>query len=167
MKLHGAERQNVPTAGENCVCGELPVSAGTPEEQAEVRRNAQRLLQTHGGTGNQPFHRKCGNRPQLAVLEAGCTESSGDISPDYAYDDGRYARFIQSVKEIPNVFVMNGMQETLTNPVIRSRRKFTAVGVVDKRVLFYVLVAEQVVGIENRGLAFEEIRLPAGDTVSC
>ncbi len=58
---------------------------------------------------------------------------------------------------------MNGMQETLTNPVIKQSGSFTAVGVpVDKR--FVLRLGEQVVGIENPG--FGKVRLPAGDTVS-
>ncbi|ECS5125995.1 conjugal transfer protein [Salmonella enterica subsp. enterica serovar Typhimurium] len=91
-------------------------------------------------------------------------EGSQDISPDYAYDDGRYTWFgFSPLKKIPSVFVMNGMQETLTNPVIKQSGSFTAVGVpVDKR--FVLRLGEQVVGIENQG--FGKVRLPAGDTVS-
>ncbi len=37
-------------------------------------------------------------------------EGSQDISPDYAYDDGRYTWFgFSPLKKIPSVFVMNGM----------------------------------------------------------
>lgn len=91
-------------------------------------------------------------------------EGSQDISPDYAYDDGRYTWFgFNPLKKIPSVFVMSGEQETLTNPIVRQSGNFTAVGVpVDQR--FVLRMGNQVVGVENRG--FGKVRLPAGDTVS-
>ncbi|WP_312721683.1 TrbG/VirB9 family P-type conjugative transfer protein, partial [Escherichia sp. AM3] len=46
-------------------------------------------------------------------------EGSQDISPDYAYDDGRYTWLgFSPTKKIPSVFVMSGNEETITNPVI-------------------------------------------------
>ncbi|EKE8037959.1 TrbG/VirB9 family P-type conjugative transfer protein [Salmonella enterica] len=91
-------------------------------------------------------------------------EGSQDISPDYAYDDGRYTWFgFSPLKKIPSVFVMSGDQETLTNPVVKKSSSFTVVGVpVDQR--FVLRIGNQVVGVENRG--FGKVRLPAGDTVS-
>ncbi|EIS1621960.1 TrbG/VirB9 family P-type conjugative transfer protein [Salmonella enterica subsp. enterica serovar Sandiego] len=91
-------------------------------------------------------------------------EGSQDISPDYAYDDGRYTWFgFSPLKKIPSIFVMSGDQETLTNPVVKKSSSFTVVGVpVDQR--FVLRIGNQVVGVENRG--FGKVRLPAGDTVS-
>ena len=91
-------------------------------------------------------------------------EGSQDISPDYAYDDGRYTWFgFSPLKKIPSIFVMSGDQETLTNPVVKKSSSFTVVGVpVDQR--FVLRIRNQVVGVENRG--FGKVRLPAGDTVS-
>lgn len=91
-------------------------------------------------------------------------EGSQDISPDYAYDDGRYTLFgFSPLKKIPSIFVMSGDQETLTNPVVKKSSSFTVVGVpVDQR--FVLRIGNQVVGVENRG--FGKVRLPAGDTVS-
>ena len=91
-------------------------------------------------------------------------EGSQDISPDYAYDDGRYTWFgFSPLKKIPSIFVMGGDQETLTNPVVKKSSSFTVVGVpVDQR--FVLRIGNQVVGVENRG--FGKVRLPAGDTVS-
>ena len=91
-------------------------------------------------------------------------EGSQDISPDYAYDDGRYTWFgFSPLKKIPSIFVMSGDQETLTNPVVKKSSRFTVVGVpVDQR--FVLRIGNQVVGVENRG--FGKVRLPAGDTVS-
>lgn len=54
-------------------------------------------------------------------------EGSQDISPDYAYDDGRYTWFgFSPLKKIPSIFVMSGDQETLTNPVVKKSSSFTA-----------------------------------------
>lgn len=91
-------------------------------------------------------------------------EGSQDISPDYAYDDGRYTWFgFSPLKKTPSIFVMSGDQETLTNPVVKKSSSFTVVGVpVDQR--FVLRIGNQVVGVENRG--FGKVRLPAGDTVS-
>ncbi|HAT1567623.1 TPA: TrbG/VirB9 family P-type conjugative transfer protein [Escherichia coli] len=91
-------------------------------------------------------------------------EGSQDISPDYAYDDGRYTWFgFSPLKKIPSIFVMSGDQETLTNPVVKKSSSFTVVGVpVDQH--FVLRIGNQVVGVENRG--FGKVRLPAGDTVS-
>ncbi|ENZ1913686.1 TrbG/VirB9 family P-type conjugative transfer protein [Salmonella enterica] len=91
-------------------------------------------------------------------------DGSQSISPDYAYDDGRYTWFgFSPLKKIPSVFVMSGEQETLTNPVVKNSGSFTVVGVpVDQR--FVLRMGNQVVGVENRG--FGKVRLPAGDTVS-
>lgn len=90
-------------------------------------------------------------------------DGSQSISPDYAYDDGRYTVWLQPLKKIPSVFVMSGEQETLTNPVVKNSGSFTVVGVpVDQR--FVLRMGNQVVGVENRG--FGKVRLPAGDTVS-
>lgn len=91
-------------------------------------------------------------------------EGSHSISPDYAYDDGRFTWFgFSSLKKIPSVFVMSGEQETLTNPVVKNSGSFTVVGVpVEQR--FVLRMGNQVVGVENRG--FGKVRLPAGDTVS-
>ncbi|HHK8324547.1 TrbG/VirB9 family P-type conjugative transfer protein [Serratia nevei] len=91
-------------------------------------------------------------------------EGSQDISPDYAYDDGRYTWFgFSPLKKIPSIFVMSGDQETLTNPVVKKSSSFTVVGVpVDQR--FVLRIGNQVVGVENRG--FGKVLLPAGDTVS-
>lgn len=89
---------------------------------------------------------------------------SESISPDYAWDDGRYTWFgFNPLKKIPSVFVMSGEQETLTNPVMKQSGSFTAVGVpVEQR--FVLRLGNQVVGVENRG--FGKVRLPAGSTVS-
>lgn len=91
-------------------------------------------------------------------------DGSQSISPDYAYDDGRYTWLgFSPVKKIPSVFVMSGKQETLTNPVIKNSGSFTVIGIpVDQR--FVLRLGDLVVGIENRG--FGKVRLPAGDTVS-
>jgi type IV secretion system protein VirB9 len=91
-------------------------------------------------------------------------DGSQDISPDFAFDDGRYTWFgFSPMKKIPSVSVMSGDEETLTNPVIVTRGQNTLLGVpVDKR--FVLRMGKQVVGIENRG--FGKVQLPAGDTVS-
>ncbi|WP_181946367.1 TrbG/VirB9 family P-type conjugative transfer protein, partial [Klebsiella pneumoniae] len=71
-------------------------------------------------------------------------EGSQDISPDYAYDDGRYTWFgFSPLKKIPSIFVMSGDQETLTNPVVKKSSSFTVVGVpVDQR--FVLRIGNQV-----------------------
>src|SRR5699024_12653427 len=57
-------------------------------------------------------------------------EGSQDISPDYAYDDGRYTWLgFSPTKKIPSVFVMSGNEETITNPVIVTRGANTLLGV--------------------------------------
>ena len=91
-------------------------------------------------------------------------EGSQDISPDYAYDDGRYTWLgFSPVKKIPSVFVMSGNEETITNPVVVTRGANTLLGIpVDKR--FVLRLGNQVVGIENKG--FGKVRLQAADTVS-
>ncbi|HBW0966186.1 TPA: TrbG/VirB9 family P-type conjugative transfer protein [Klebsiella pneumoniae] len=91
-------------------------------------------------------------------------DGSQDISPDFAFDDGRYTWFgFSPMKKIPSVSVMSGDEETLTNPVVVTRGQHTLLGVpVDKR--FVLRMGKQVVGIENRG--FGKVQLPAGDTVS-
>lgn len=91
-------------------------------------------------------------------------EGSRSISPDYAYDDGRYTWLgFSPMKKIPSVFVMSGQKETITNPVIKHSNSYTVVGVpVDQK--FVLRLGDQVVGLENEG--FGKVRLPAGDTVS-
>ncbi|MCN3068997.1 TrbG/VirB9 family P-type conjugative transfer protein [Escherichia coli] len=91
-------------------------------------------------------------------------DGSQDISPDFAFDDGRYTWFgFSPMKKIPSISVMSGDEETLTNPVVATRGQHTLLGVpVDKR--FVLRMGKQVVGIENRG--FGKVQLPAGDTVS-
>ncbi len=91
-------------------------------------------------------------------------EGSRSISPDYAYDDGRYTWLgFSPLKKIPTVTVMNGEQETATNPVIKHSNSYTVLGIpVDQK--FVLRVGKMVVGVENQG--FGKVRLPAGDTVS-
>lgn len=91
-------------------------------------------------------------------------EGSRSISPDYAYDDGRYTWLgFSPVKKVPSITVMNGDQETATNPVTKRSNGYTVLGVpVDQK--FVLRVGNMVVGIENQG--FGKVRLPAGDTVS-
>lgn len=91
-------------------------------------------------------------------------EGSRSISPDYAYDDGRYTWLgFSPAKKIPSVTVMNGEQETATNPVIKHSNSYTVVGIpVDQK--FVLRVGQMVVGVENQG--FGKVQLPDGDTVS-
>lgn len=91
-------------------------------------------------------------------------EGSRSISPDYAYDDGRYTWLgFSPLKKVPSITVMNGDQETATNPVTKRSNGYTVLGVpVDQK--FVLRVGKMVVGIENQG--FGKVRLPAGDTVS-
>lgn len=91
-------------------------------------------------------------------------EGSRSISPDYAYDDGRYTWLgFSPLKKIPTVTVMNGEQETATNPVVKHSNSYTVLGIpVDQK--FVLRVGKMVVGVENQG--FGKVRLPAGDTVS-
>ncbi len=117
------------------------------KEQAEIeKKRTEALARRRGGAGNQPFPRKMRNRPVTGSTGSGLLKAAEISAPDYAYDDGRYTRFgFSPLKKIPSVFVMNGMQETLTNPVIKQSGSFTAVGVpVDKR--FVLRLGEQVVG---------------------
>jgi len=87
------------------------------------------------------------------------------ITPDYAYDDGRFTYFgFNPMKKIPSVFVMFGDQETLTNPSITQKGNYTVVVVPQISDRYVLRLGNQVVGVINKG--FGQINVPAGETVS-
>ncbi len=118
------------------------------KEQAEIEKKRTEALPDAGGAGNQPFLENakspCNWQYWKRVAEG------SQISALIMHMTMAVIQFgFSPLKKIPSVFVMNGMQETLTNPVIKQSGSFTAVGVpVDKR--FVLRLGEQVVGIENR-----------------
>lgn len=60
------------------------------KEQAEIeKKRTECSCQTPGGTGNQPFPENA-KSPRNWQYWKRVAEGSEDISPDYAYDDGRY-----------------------------------------------------------------------------
>jgi len=87
------------------------------------------------------------------------------ITPDYAYDDGRFTYFgFNPMKKIPSVFVMFGDQETLTNPSISQKGNYTVIVVPQISDRYVLRLGNQVVGVVNKG--FGQINIPAGETVS-
>lgn len=134
------------------------------KEQAEIEKK--RIAAYNKQQDEQSINRELENAkaPRNWQYWKRVAKGSEDISPDYAYDDGRYTWFgFSPAKKIPSVFVMSGDEETLVNPVAVTRGANKVIGIpVDKR--FVLRLGNQVVGIENRG--FGKVRLPAGDTVS-
>ncbi len=59
----GAERQNVPTAGENCVCGELQYPQERRKEQAEIEKKRTEALPDAWRNRQSTVPWKMRNRP--------------------------------------------------------------------------------------------------------
>lgn len=92
-------------------------------------------------------------------------KDSGMITPDFAYDDGRFTYIgFSPVKKLPAAFMYSNGKEIATNPGIKQKGNYKVIVIPQTNPSFVLRYGNAVIGLVNKG--FGKVTVKDGSTVS-
>ncbi|HFZ1935473.1 TPA: P-type conjugative transfer protein VirB9 [Serratia marcescens] len=92
-------------------------------------------------------------------------KDSGMITPDFAYDDGRFTYIgFSPVKKLPAAFMYSNGKEIATNPGIKQKGNYKVIVIPQVNPTFVLRYGNAVIGLVNKG--FGKVTVKDGSTVS-